>query len=89
MLPFDTFFRVDRSQQLWFDQQHQRILRHKQQLNEQQIKRRLQNHGNEEQLRYGLRQYQQRYQTANEQQQFSKDDEPVEKWKFYHYSRRL
>ncbi|KAL3997156.1 hypothetical protein ACH3XW_9695 [Acanthocheilonema viteae] len=78
-----------RSELLRFDQQHQRTLRHKQQLNEQQIKRELQNRENEGQFRYELRRYQQRYQLANERQQFSMDDEPDEKWKFYQHSRRL
>ncbi|VDO38939.1 unnamed protein product [Brugia timori] len=69
------------SQRLRFEQQRQRILRHKQQLHEQQIKRELQNRKSEEKLRYEEQQH--------EQHQFSMDDEPDEKWKFYRYSRRL
>ncbi|EJW77211.1 hypothetical protein WUBG_11879, partial [Wuchereria bancrofti] len=81
------------SQRLRFDQQHQRILRHKQQLHEQQTKRELQKRKNEEKLRYEQQQQQQqhgqRYPAVYEEHQFSMDDEPDEKWKFYQYSRRL
>uniref|UniRef100_A0A1I7W3Y5 Yippee domain-containing protein n=1 Tax=Loa loa TaxID=7209 RepID=A0A1I7W3Y5_LOALO len=57
------------NQRLRFEQQRQRILRHKQQLREQQIKRELQNREHEEELRYEQQQYEQKYQMIDEQQQ--------------------
>uniref|UniRef100_A0A8R1XY80 Uncharacterized protein n=1 Tax=Onchocerca volvulus TaxID=6282 RepID=A0A8R1XY80_ONCVO len=74
------------NQQSQYNQQYQQLLHHRQQ----QIKRKLQNLENEEErLRYEQQQYEQKYPTANEQQPFSMDDEPDERWKFYQHSRLL
>lgn len=89
MTIFTAIFRISHNEQSQFDPQRQRILRHKQQLHEQEIKRELENHENDEQLKYEQQRYEQRYGAVNEQQQSSIDDEPDEKWKFYQYSRRL
>lgn len=84
-LTVNIFFRMDdHMQQTLIDQQRQRRLRHKQQLNKPQIKYQLKNRKKEEQFKHELRHYQQRYETINKQQM---DDEPDEKWKFYQHSR--
>ncbi|OZC08760.1 hypothetical protein X798_04174 [Onchocerca flexuosa] len=68
------------NQQARNDQEYQQFLHHRQQ----QIKRKLENLENEEErLRYEKQQYEQKYPMANELQQFSMDDEPDERWKFY------
>ncbi|VDO47545.1 unnamed protein product [Onchocerca flexuosa] len=79
-ITFDKFFRIYDNQQARNDQEYQQFLHHRQQ----QIKRKLENLENEEErLRYEKQQYEQKYPMANELQQFSMDDEPDERWKFY------